>query len=41
MSWERFKEKLIEFAGTPVIFILAFIGMLALIFVPFILRFFK
>jgi hypothetical protein len=41
MTWARFKEKLVAFAGTPVIFILAFIAMLALIFVPFILRFFK
>jgi len=39
--WERFKEKLIAFAGTPVIFILAFLVMMALIFVPFIMRFFK
>ncbi len=41
MSWEKFKEKLIALAGTPIIFILAFIAMLALIFVPFILSFFK
>ena len=41
MSWAKFKEKLIEIAGTPIIFIIAFIAMLALIFVPFILRIFK
>jgi len=41
ISWTRFKEKLIELAGTPIIFILAFLGMMALIFVPFILRLFK
>jgi hypothetical protein len=41
MSWEKFKEKLIEIAGTPIIFILAFLAMLALIFVPFVLKFFK
>jgi hypothetical protein len=41
MSWERLKKKIVELAGTPIIFIIAFLGMLALIFVPFIMRFFK
>lgn len=41
MSWTQWKDKLINFAGKPIFFIIAFIAMLALIFVPFILRFFK
>jgi hypothetical protein len=41
MSWEWLKKKIVELAGTPILLIAAFIALMALIFVPFIMRFFK
>ncbi len=41
MKWEDIKKKIVEIAGTPILFIIAFIAMMLLFFVPFILKFFK
>ncbi len=41
MPKEKWKDRIISFAGKPIFFIIAFLAMLALIFVPFIMRFFK